>query len=244
VARGDDEVGTPPADVDRNLPGRLNGVDQHQRAGVVSGFDDRFDREPRPVGPGERAHAEQRRVFGRCRHRLEAAVEPSVLVDGFFSRTLPARMVRGVLEDFVVQWSGTRRVPSTLLRAIAVCSLRLRRNAGLEHANLDAVLALEALPRQDPRGVLEVGSNDDIVLVPVQRARDSVDPVGRALGERDLALFGTEQAGDGRSRLVVALERCGIHPVRRGASYSWCSSADSAASTTRRGLGPPAPQLQ
>jgi hypothetical protein len=54
-----------------------------------------------------------------------------------------------------------------------------------DNANLDALL-FQALPRERPGRVFEVGSNGGVAGLPVDGGRDGVDARGRALRERDL----------------------------------------------------------
>jgi hypothetical protein len=158
VSRADDEVSAPLVDVDGGLAGRLDGVDEHGRAGVVGDVDGLAHRQPRPVRPRDRTQNEQRRVVERGREIVE--VDPAAL--------------------------------------------------GLENPNLDTVFALEPTPRQDARGVFEISSDDDVALVPLDRACDAVDSVSRALGERDLRRADAEEIGDGDSRRLVRSSRSGV----------------------------------
>ena len=77
---------------------------------------------------------------------------------------------------------------------------------GLDDADLDAGLAFEALPGEDPRGVFLVGPDDDVAGFEVHRGRHAADAVGRTLCERDRLLRSVEVVGDDRSRLVEGVE--------------------------------------
>jgi len=70
-----DGVGTPLADVHRQLAGHLDGVDERERAGVVGDVDQVRDGEPGPVGPRDGAETDQPRVGDGLGERV--TIDPS-----------------------------------------------------------------------------------------------------------------------------------------------------------------------
>jgi hypothetical protein len=77
VPRRGHEVGAPLTHVDRVLAEGLDGVDEHLRARLVGHLDDVRDRDPRSVGPGQRATTDQPGVAVDSR-REDVELEASV----------------------------------------------------------------------------------------------------------------------------------------------------------------------
>ena len=105
----------------------------------------------------------------------------------------------------------TSRASDRLGERLAVDAARL----GFDDLDLDA-FAFKSLPRQDARGVFEIGSDDHIPRLPVDRTCDAIDPVGRALGECDLVGVGPDETRDPLAGPVVGIEGGRVGVSRSG----------------------------
>jgi hypothetical protein len=88
---------------------------------------------------------------------------------------------------------------------------------GLQHSALDAVALVCGRPRQHACRMLQVRSHHRVVRLPVERARDPIHAVRRALRERDVRRVGAE---DGRRRLTRRVERITSDRVRPISGWS------------------------
>jgi hypothetical protein len=66
MTSGCDDVCTSLVDIDRRLAHALDGIDQHERTGIVCDVGQRLDRQSSPVVPRERTDADEFRILDCC----------------------------------------------------------------------------------------------------------------------------------------------------------------------------------
>jgi hypothetical protein len=86
---------------------------------------------------------------------------------------------------------------------------------GLDDANVDALL-FQALPRERPGRVFEIGPDDSVAGLPVDRVRDGVDTRSGTLREGDFVGVRPDEVGDAFPRAVVRIERHTVGVVSCG----------------------------